>query len=166
MTFRPQISNLQGMVQIVSGSRDKTIKLWNTLGECKFTIAEGEGHTEWVSCVRFSPVTNKPIIVSAGWDRLVKVWNLTNCKLKGDLRGHRYYINTVTVSPDGSLCASGGKVGPLTQCSSSIFVPLPNRRQAGVSLLPKKIMQHNQCHASLVFIGRSHLWSLVLEACH
>ena len=97
-------------MQIVSGSRDKTIKLWNTLGECKFTIAEGEGHTEWVSCVRFSPVTNKPIIVSAGWDRLVKVWNLTNCKLKGDLRGHRYYINTVTVSPDGSLCASGGKV--------------------------------------------------------
>ena len=99
-------------LQIVSGSRDKTIKLWNTLGECKFTIAEGEGHTEWVSCVRFSPVTNKPIIVSAGWDRLVKVWNLTNCKLKGDLRGHRYYINTVTVSPDGSLCASGGKVLP------------------------------------------------------
>merc|ERR1711959_562795 len=23
--------------QIVSGSRDKTIKLWNTLGECKYT---------------------------------------------------------------------------------------------------------------------------------
>jgi len=39
------------------------------------------------------------------------VWNLKNCKLNGDLRGHRYYINTVTVSPDGSLCASGGKDG-------------------------------------------------------
>ena len=25
--------------QIVSGSRDKTIKLWNTLGVCKYTIA-------------------------------------------------------------------------------------------------------------------------------
>ena len=24
--------------QIVSGSRDKTIKLWNTLGVCKYTI--------------------------------------------------------------------------------------------------------------------------------
>merc|ERR1711991_606609 len=40
--------------QIVSGSRDKTIKLWNTLGECKWTI-EDQGHSEWVSCVRFSP---------------------------------------------------------------------------------------------------------------
>nr|KAG5691322.1 hypothetical protein BaRGS_014021 [Batillaria attramentaria] len=49
--------------QIVSASRDKTIKLWNTLGVCKYTV-------------------QNPIIVSCGWDRIVKVWNLTNCKLK------------------------------------------------------------------------------------
>jgi guanine nucleotide-binding protein subunit beta-2-like 1 protein len=97
--------------QIVSGSRDKTIRLWNTLGECKYTIGEPEGHTEWVSCVRFSPMTTNPIIVSAGWDKVVKVFNLTNCKLKNNLVGHTGYINTVTVSPDGSLCASGGKDG-------------------------------------------------------
>jgi len=96
--------------QIVSGSRDKTIKLWNTLGECKYTIDE-QGHTEWVSCVRFSPNIQNPIIVSAGWDKLVKVWNLTNCKLRTNLVGHTGYVNTVTVSPDGSLCASGGKDG-------------------------------------------------------
>jgi guanine nucleotide-binding protein subunit beta-2-like 1 protein len=95
----------------VSGSRDKTIKLWNTLGECKYTIADNDGHSEWVSCVRFSPLTTNPVIVSAGWDKLVKVWNLTNCKLKCNLVGHTGYINTVTVSPDGSLCASGGKDG-------------------------------------------------------
>lgn len=99
--------------QIVSGSRDKTIKLWNTLGECKYTIAGGdsEGHTEWVSCVRFSPSQSVPLIVSCGWDRLVKVWSLTNCKLRNDLIGHTGYLNTVCVSPDGSLCASGGKDG-------------------------------------------------------
>jgi len=94
--------------QIVTGSRDKTIKLWNTLGECKYTIAE-DCHTEWVSCVRFSPSTTNPIIVSCGWDKLIKVWNLTNCKLRTNLTGHTGYINSVTVSPDGSLCASGGK---------------------------------------------------------
>jgi len=95
--------------QIVSGSRDRSIKLWNTLGECKYTI-DGEGaHTEWTSCVRFSPNTHNPVIVSGGWDKIVKVWNLSNCKLRTNLRGHTGYINTVTVSPDGSLCASGGK---------------------------------------------------------
>ena len=58
--------------QIVSGSRDRTIKLWNTLGECKFNIQE-DGHSEWVSCVRFSPNPSNPVIVSAGWDKVVKV---------------------------------------------------------------------------------------------
>lgn len=58
--------------QIVSGSRDRTIKLWNTLGDCKFTITD-KGHTEWVSCVRFSPNPLNPVIVSAGWDKYVKV---------------------------------------------------------------------------------------------
>jgi len=96
--------------QIVSGSRDKTIKLWNTLGQCKFTITE-DGHKEWVSCVRFSPNLATPLIVSAGWDKMVKVWNLTLCKLRTNLIGHTGYVNTVTVSPDGSLCASGGKDG-------------------------------------------------------
>merc|ERR1711894_804828 len=79
--------------QIVSGSRDKTIKLWNTLAQCKYTIQE-EGHTEWVSC---------------GWDKYVKVWNLANCRLKTNHIGHTGCLNTVTMSPDGSLCASGGK---------------------------------------------------------
>ncbi|RKF61552.1 Guanine nucleotide-binding protein subunit beta-like protein [Golovinomyces cichoracearum] len=107
--------------QIVSGSRDKTIKLWNTLGDCKFTITE-KGHSEWVSCVRFSPNPQNPVIVSSSWDKLVKnqrtfglisikVWELSSCKLQTDHSGHTGYINNVTISPDGSLCASGGKDG-------------------------------------------------------
>lgn len=96
--------------QIVSGSRDRTVKLWNTLGECKLTITN-DGHTDWVSCVRFPPTPNAPVIVSAGWDKVVKVWSLSNYGLKNNLNGHTGYLNTVTVSPDGSLCASGGKDG-------------------------------------------------------
>ncbi|KAH9171184.1 guanine nucleotide binding protein beta subunit [Lactarius sanguifluus] len=86
--------------QIVSGSRDRTIKLWNTLGECKYDIKE-DGHTEWVSCVRFSPNVMNPVIVSCGWDKVVKVWELSKFKLKTNHYGHT----------DGSLAASGGKDG-------------------------------------------------------
>uniref|UniRef100_A0A914XZQ2 Small ribosomal subunit protein RACK1 n=1 Tax=Panagrolaimus superbus TaxID=310955 RepID=A0A914XZQ2_9BILA len=96
--------------QIVSGSRDRTIKLWNTLAQCKHTIVD-ECHTDWVSTVRFSPSVTNPAIISGGWDGIVKVWNLSNCRLKTNHIGHSGYINSVTVSPDGSLCASGGKDG-------------------------------------------------------
>jgi len=99
--------------QIVSGSKDKTIRLWNTLGECKITIDDSQKcHSDWVSCVQFSPNHQVPMVVSAGWDKLVKVWTLTDeFKLLKDLQGHTGYVNTVTISPDGSLCASGGKDG-------------------------------------------------------
>jgi len=96
--------------QIVSGSRDHKIKIWNTLGENKFTISD-EGHTDWVSCVRFSPNPQQPVIVSAGWDKMVKVWNLANLKLQANLAAHTGYVSSVSISPDGSLCASGGKDG-------------------------------------------------------
>merc|ERR1712144_187241 len=70
--------------QIVSGSRDKTIKLWNTLGECKYTIvSEGEGHSEWVSCVSFSPSTAAPdgsLCASGGKDGVAMLWDLNEGK--------------------------------------------------------------------------------------
>ena len=88
-----------------------------------------EAHDDWVSTVRFSPSSQNPVIVSASWDKVVKVflsfyelklvilqffqfqvWNLATCRLKTNHIGHSGYINTVTISPDGSLCASGGKV--------------------------------------------------------
>merc|ERR1712039_812374 len=72
--------------QIVSGSRD-------------YTITE-DMHTDWVSVVVFSPSAKMPLIVSAGWDKLVKVWNLTNCKLRTNLVGHTGVVYTAAVSPD------------------------------------------------------------------
>ncbi|CAA6673170.1 unnamed protein product [Spirodela intermedia] len=95
--------------QIVSASRDRTIKLWNTLGECKYTIQDGESHTNWVSCVRFSPNTFVPTIVSGSWDRTVKVWNLSNCKLRYTLTGHGGYVNTVAVSPTGLFARAAAR---------------------------------------------------------
>merc|ERR1712000_551303 len=71
--------------QIVSGSRDRSIKLWNTLGDCKYTISD-KGHTEWVSCVRFSPNPQNPVIVSGGKDGTTMLWDLNESK-------HLYSLN-------------------------------------------------------------------------
>ncbi|CAN6628914.1 small ribosomal subunit protein RACK1 [Trichomonascus vanleenenianus] len=100
--------------QIVSSGRDRAIKVWNTIGECKFTYDSAvKGHSDWVSTVRFSPAADAHTIVSAGWDKLVKVWDIQNPKLLADNVGHNGYISSITISPDGSLCASGGKDGSI-----------------------------------------------------
>ncbi|MCH87929.1 guanine nucleotide-binding protein subunit beta-like protein, partial [Trifolium medium] len=71
-----------------------------------------DAHSDPVSCVRFSPNTlPQPAIVSASWDCTVKVWNMRNLKLRNTFTGHSGSLNTVAVSPDASLCASGGKDG-------------------------------------------------------
>ena len=96
--------------KIVSGSRDRQIKLWDVTGNCRYTFQDG-AHKDWVSCVRFSPRVDTPFIVSGGWDNTVKLWTLDNFGLATNFEGHTGYLNTVSISPDGSLCASGGKDG-------------------------------------------------------
>lgn len=95
---------------IITGARDKTIRVWNIIGECKYVLEGSDGHTEWVSCVCFSPSGDRTM-VSCGWDKLVKVWDLEKYRLHCNLPGHTGYLTTVSISPDGSLCASGGKDG-------------------------------------------------------
>merc|ERR1712000_699327 len=99
----------------LSASWDKSLRLWNVktgalMGKCVYTL-DRESHTDWVSCVRFSPATQNPVFVSGGWDNLVKVWSLTDFRCLHTLRGHTGFISSVTVSPDGSLCASASKDG-------------------------------------------------------
>merc|ERR1712227_698854 len=90
--------------QIVSAARDRTIKLRNTLGICKYTIQE-QGHSEWVSCVRFSPLPQNPVIVSSGWDL-----GSEETKPLHTLDGGEE-INALCFSPNRYwLCAAAGPV--------------------------------------------------------
>jgi len=96
--------------QIASGGRDKHLKIWNTVGECKFTV-EQNAHTDWVSSVKFYQDTKNPIVVSASWDRTIKVWDNQTMALKYTFTGHKAQINSLDMAPKTSYLASGGKDG-------------------------------------------------------
>nr|UXY87991.1 guanine nucleotide-binding protein beta SU like protein [Cryptomonas curvata] len=93
--------------QIVSSSRDYSIKIWNTVGQCKDTFIDKDS-TSWISCVKFIPNKNSNVL-SCGWDGIVKIWNVVEKKVQMRLNGHKGYLSSLCISPDGSLCASGGK---------------------------------------------------------
>jgi len=58
--------------QIVSGSDDKTVRLWDSASGK--VLRELQGHTDWVSSVAFSRDGKQ--IVSGSDDKTVRVWNV------------------------------------------------------------------------------------------
>merc|ERR550514_1850148 len=96
--------------QIASGSMDKGLKLWNIQGVCKFTVDQ-DTHSDWVSCVRYFQDVKQPIIVSASWDKTIKVWDNTQMSLMHTFVGHKAQINTLDLAPNTNIIASGSRDG-------------------------------------------------------
>lgn len=95
--------------QIASGGRDKKIKIWNTKGECKFT--DETEHQDWVSAVRFSPDTKKPLLATGSWDGTIKVWDPNSMELQNTFVGHTNAVTTLAFAQKTCYLASGGKDG-------------------------------------------------------
>ncbi|CAG7847963.1 Vegetative incompatibility protein HET-E-1 [Serendipita indica DSM 11827] len=91
--------------RIVSGSSDKTIRLWDAdtgqpLGEPL------RGHEGVVWAVGFSPDGSR--IVSGSSDKTIRLWDADTGQPLGEpLRGHEGSVLTVGFSPDGSRIVSG-----------------------------------------------------------
>ena len=96
--------------QIASGSMDKGLKIWNIHGVCKFTV-EQNCHNDWVSCVRYFYDMKKPIVISASWDRTIKVWDNTTMTLMHTFVGHKAQINCLDIASGTTFLASGGRDG-------------------------------------------------------
>ncbi|MCL7032802.1 hypothetical protein MKW94_018838 [Papaver nudicaule] len=87
---------------VVSASSDKTVKVWD--GDDSYTDLMSRNF--WLS-----PNTLRETVVSDSWYKTVQGWNLTDRTLRNPLAGHGGHVNTVAVSPDGTLCVTGGENG-------------------------------------------------------
>ena len=90
---------------LVSGSEDKTIKIWNlNTGQVSRTLL---GHSDAVRSVTLSP--DGQILASASGDKTIKLWNL-----HGQIRtlsGHSGPVWSVAINPDGQTLVSGSEDG-------------------------------------------------------
>jgi WD40 repeat protein len=92
---------------IVSGSHDKTIRLWGT--RTGKSIGEPfQGHESSVNSVAFSP--NGRMIVSGSYDKTIRLWDTRTGKSIGEpFQGHESSVNSVAFSPDGQMIVSGSR---------------------------------------------------------
>lgn len=88
---------------LVSGSGDKTIKVWDLpTGKLRYTL---KGHTDTVRSLTLS-ADGKTLASSSG-DKTIKLWNLQTGKLIRTLRGHSSTVWSVAISSDGKTLVSG-----------------------------------------------------------
>ncbi|MFN7769521.1 MAG: hypothetical protein ACK5UC_20165 [Planctomycetaceae bacterium] len=89
--------------RIVSGSDDKTLKVWDAVtGQETLTLT---GHTNRVFSVAYSPDGKR--IVSGSYDKTLKVWDAATGQETLTLTGHTGPVLSVAYSPDGKWIISG-----------------------------------------------------------
>ena len=84
--------------RLVSCSKDKTLRIWNTTtGDCETVL---RGHSDWVLSVI---VLSDGRLISCSGDRTLRIWNATTGDCEIVLTGHEDWVRSVIATPDGRL---------------------------------------------------------------
>lgn len=93
-----------GEHQVLSGSSDATLRLWNLKdGSCEKIL---KGHKGAVLSV--SPL-EKTLVLTGSTDRTARIWDLSNGAQLGALRGHSHWVNSVVVFGKTAVTVSNDK---------------------------------------------------------
>jgi len=89
---------------IASGSRDKTIIIWNIkTGNIVMTL---KGHENWVRSVLFHPCGR--YLISCGDDKSIRIWDLVHQRQKSVIEeAHESFVSSIDWNPNCNLLASG-----------------------------------------------------------
>jgi len=89
--------------RIVSGSSDKTLRLWDAVSGAHLNTLKG--HSDSILSVSFSPDGTR--IVSGSSDKTLRLWDAVSGVHLNTLKGHSDLIWSVSFSPDGTRIVSG-----------------------------------------------------------
>jgi len=88
---------------LISGSRDKTIKMWDvSTGICVFTLV---GHDNWVRGLVFHPGGN--YIISASDDKTLRIWDIKNKRNSKTLNAHQHFVTSVDFHKNAPYVITG-----------------------------------------------------------
>lgn len=89
---------------LASGSRDRTVRLWNLPQLQKEQTLRKHG--DWITCLTFA---EDDMLISGSIDRTLQFWSVPEGKALKKLTGHREGILCMVFRPDGRRLWSAGK---------------------------------------------------------
>lgn len=89
---------------VVSGSDDKTARLWSV--ETGKPVRTFEGHTQPIRCVAYSPDGKR--VVTGGGDKSIRVWDAETGKQMRTFDDVDFAVLALAFSPDGRHVVAGG----------------------------------------------------------
>jgi WD40 repeat protein len=96
----------------------------------------GEGDTHMFSILAMAFSRDGSILVTAGKDKVARIWDVARGELRGQLLGHSETLQDIAVSPDGTLVATAAedsfRLWGLPQYTS--FQGFPNAEPGGVAV--------------------------------
>ncbi|KAL6910798.1 WD40 repeat-like protein [Trichoderma evansii] len=143
---------ITGKGVVLTGSGDKSIKLWNL---ADYTcIRTFEGHSNSVLKVAWLSMTSRPEqskglvqFASAGGDGLVKIWNANSGEAECTLDNHEDRVWALAVHPDTNAVVSGSGDSTVTFWKDTTSETQAAASQAALKLIEQEQELENHMHA-------------------
>jgi WD40 repeat protein len=101
LSFQPggRILAIAGIDWLATGGKDGQVTLWDVYAKNKREIPRGATAICWS--------TDGQMLLCAGLDQVIRVYEVSTLRLVAELRGHEETIHSLAISPDGATLASG-----------------------------------------------------------
>ncbi|RDA87684.1 hypothetical protein CP532_3830 [Ophiocordyceps camponoti-leonardi (nom. inval.)] len=146
-------SAVAGKGVVLTGSGDKSIKLWNLADYTCIRTFEGHSHSvlkvAWLSGSTRPNESKRPMLfASAGGDGLVKVWDANSGETECTLDNHEDRVWALAVDAETDAIISGGGDGKIT-----FWKDTTAETQAAATQAALKVMEQEQELQNYIFAG-------------
>ncbi|KAL9962409.1 hypothetical protein ACROYT_G031510 [Oculina patagonica] len=154
---------------LVTGSKDNTVRIWQINKQSEFRcVAIGVGHTHAVATVAWSRLSSS-FVASGSQDNTIKIWNIPSTEdndsaVKMSVRltekAHDKDINSVTISPNDKLLATGSQDKTAKIWNISDGSPLGTLRGHKKGIWCVRFSPVDQCLATSSADSTIKIWAL------
>ena len=150
--------------RLASGSKDKTVRLWDTATNNELAILQK--HTGWTNVLAFSP--DGKMLASGSTDKTVQLWDPATGAHLATFDAHLATFNepirgiaALAFSPDGRTLASGSMDGTIRFWNTTTRTLLPIRLTAHTEWVKAvSFLEDSSALVSVDFNGVITLWDL------